>query len=41
MDYNPREFPPFVKTWPQLYGVVLGALVVEIVLFYVLMRLFS
>jgi len=41
MEHNPREFPPFVKTWRQLYMLVMGALVVEIILFYALMVWFS
>ena len=41
MTNNPREFPPFVKTWRQLYFLVIGALLIEIILFYVLMRWFS
>jgi hypothetical protein len=29
--------PPFVKTWPQLYALVIGTLLVLIVLFYLFM----
>ena len=32
--------PPILKTWPRLYGAVLTALVVEILLFYALTRSF-
>ena len=32
--------PPILKTWPRLYAAVLGSLVAEIVLFYVLTRAF-
>ena len=32
--------PPILKTWPRLYGAVLLALAVEIVLFYLLTRAF-
>lgn len=38
MESNPTELPPFIKTWPQLYWLVMGALLAEIVLFYLLMR---
>lgn len=32
---DPREgLPPFVKSWPQLYAVVLTELVVLVGLFY-------
>jgi len=40
----PDEFsdlPPFARSWPQLYTIVLGSLVVEIALFYALMRWLS
>lgn len=34
-EENPNEgLPPFVKTWEQLYGVVIAELVVLIGLFY-------
>ena len=29
--------PPFVRTWPQLYGLVIGTLVLLIALFYAFM----
>jgi len=32
--------PPILKTWPRLYAAVLGALVAEVVLFYLLTRAF-
>ncbi|WP_165940171.1 hypothetical protein [Dyadobacter psychrotolerans] len=33
--------PPFVKNWPQLYGLLLGTLVVLIVFFYLFMKHFQ
>ncbi|WP_262889942.1 hypothetical protein [Spirosoma taeanense] len=41
MSETPPELPPFVRSWPQLYAIVIGCLVVEIILFYVLMRWLS
>lgn len=35
------DLPPFVSSWKQLYAIVIGALLVEIVLFYYLMISFS
>ena len=32
--------PPILKTWPRLYGAVIAALAIEIVLFYLLTRAF-
>lgn len=29
--------PPFVKTWPQLYLIVIGTLLLMIILFYAFM----
>ncbi|WP_165933404.1 hypothetical protein [Arundinibacter roseus] len=29
--------PPFVKSWPQMYGLILGVLVAMIVFFYAFM----
>ena len=33
--------PPFARSWSRLYAIVIGSLVVEIVLFYGLMRWLS
>lgn len=33
--------PPFVSSWKQLYGVLIGALLLQIVLFYVFMTHFQ
>ena len=33
--------PPFARSWPRLYAIVISSLVVEIVLFYGLMRWLS
>ncbi|WP_461140818.1 hypothetical protein [Spirosoma pomorum] len=41
MPDQPNDLPPFVRSWPQLYAIVVGALVVEMILFYVLMRWLS
>ncbi|WP_461099311.1 hypothetical protein [Spirosoma luteolum] len=41
MSDNHSDLPPFVRTWSQLYAIVLGSLLVEIILFYVLMRSLS
>ncbi|WP_256432997.1 hypothetical protein [Spirosoma foliorum] len=41
MPETPTDLPPFVRSWPQLYAIVIGSLVAEIVLFYVLMRWLS
>jgi hypothetical protein len=41
MPDNPTDLPPFARSWAQLYAIVIGSLVVEIVLFYVLMRWLS
>lgn len=35
------DLPPFVRTWPQLYGLVMGSLALEIIVFYLLMQVFS
>jgi hypothetical protein len=35
------EQPPVGQSWPLAYGLVAGALLVEIVFFYALMRYFS
>ncbi|WP_262887033.1 hypothetical protein [Spirosoma arboris] len=41
MPETPTDLPPFVRSWPQLYAIVIGSLVAEIGLFYVLMRWLS
>ncbi|WP_298609759.1 hypothetical protein [uncultured Spirosoma sp.] len=41
MTRNPTDLPPFVRSWPQLYAIVIGSLVVEMLLFYGLMRWLS
>ena len=41
MPENPDGLPPFARSWLQLYAIVIGSLVVEIVLFYGLMRWLS
>lgn len=30
--------PPFIKSWPQMYRLVIGTLFALIVLFYLMMR---
>ncbi|MFD1140321.1 hypothetical protein ACFQ4C_04345 [Larkinella insperata] len=35
------DLPPFVRSWRQLYMLVIGSLLLEIVLFYGFMRYFS
>lgn len=41
MPQTPTGLPPFVRSWPQLYAIVIGSLVAEIALFYALMRWLS
>jgi len=41
MSETPDELPPFARSWPHLYALVLGSLALEISLFYVLMRWLS
>ncbi|WP_460910823.1 hypothetical protein [Spirosoma areae] len=41
MPENPSDLPPFVRSWNQLYAIVMGSLVAEIGLFYALMRWLS
>ena len=41
MTENSNDLPPFVRTWSQLYAIVIGSLVAEIALFYALMRWLS
>lgn len=39
---NPNEgLPPFIKSWPQMYAIVIGTLFVLMFLFYVMMRYFA
>jgi hypothetical protein len=33
--------PPFVSSWKQLYAVLIGALALQIVLFYLFMTYFQ
>jgi antibiotic biosynthesis monooxygenase (ABM) superfamily enzyme len=33
--------PPFIKSWPQMYAIVIGTLFVLMLLFYVMMRYFA
>lgn len=41
MPDTPADLPPFARSWPQLYAIVIGSLAVEIILFYGLMRWLS
>lgn len=41
MTETPTDLPPFARSWTQLYAIVIGSLVAEIVLFYALMRWLS
>lgn len=41
MNEDLRDLPPFARSWPHLYGIVIGALAVEIILFYWLMTALS
>ncbi|MBC3791836.1 hypothetical protein [Spirosoma utsteinense] len=41
MPENPSGLPSFIRSWRQLYAIVLGCLVAEIGLFYALMRWLS
>ena len=36
-----KELPPFVKTWKQFYGLLIGWLVLLIILFYAFTRYFE
>jgi hypothetical protein len=36
----PDERPPILGTWPRLYGAVLAALALEVILFTILTRSF-
>ena len=33
--------PPILRTWPNLYAAVLGALAIEVALFYLFTRIFA
>ena len=41
MPDTPADLPPFARSWPQLYAIVIGSLVIEMGLFYALMRWLS
>ena len=41
MPENPTDLPPFARSWTQLYAIVIGSLVAEIILFYGIMRWLS
>ncbi|MGM9509976.1 MULTISPECIES: hypothetical protein [Larkinella] len=41
MTQNSTDLPPFVRSWRQLYSIVIGSLLLEIILFYGFMRYFS
>ncbi|GAB3699447.1 hypothetical protein GCM10027592_25530 [Spirosoma flavus] len=41
MPEDTTDLPPFVRTWAQLYAIVIGCLVLEMLLFYGLMRWLS
>lgn len=41
MTENNTGLPSFIRSWNQLYAIVMGSLTVEIILFYVLMRWLS
>ena len=39
---NEQEgLPPFIKSWPQMYAIVIGTLFVLMVMFYAMMRYFA
>ncbi|WP_255772813.1 hypothetical protein [Tellurirhabdus bombi] len=38
---NETDLPSFVRSWRQLYAIVIGSLILEIVFFYGFMRYFS
>ncbi len=38
---QPDEPPPIFRTWPRLYGAVLGYLAALIALFYLFTRIFE
>ncbi len=41
MHHDTDDLPPFVHSWPQLYAIVIGGLLLEIILFYGIMVWFS
>ena len=41
MPDNRSDLPPFARSWSQLYAIVIGSLIAEIALFYLLMRWLS
>ncbi|WP_221391306.1 hypothetical protein [Dyadobacter sp. NIV53] len=43
-DQTPQDrdgLPPFVKSWPQLYAMLIGTLILLIFLFYLFMTHFQ
>ncbi len=40
-DEVKNDPPPFLKSWKQLYAIVIGELVILIVLFYWITKFFS
>ncbi|WP_460674127.1 hypothetical protein [Larkinella ripae] len=41
MTPAPTDLPSFVRSWRQLYLLVIGSLLLEIILFYWFMQYFS
>jgi hypothetical protein len=42
MKTNPQDgLPPFIKSWPQMYALVIGFLVATMLFFYWLMQTFN
>ncbi|WP_255472417.1 hypothetical protein [Larkinella humicola] len=41
MTQKSTDLPPFARSWRQLYSIVIGSLLLEIILFYGFMRYFS
>ncbi|MGV3560289.1 hypothetical protein [Larkinella arboricola] len=41
MHQSDPDLPPFARSWRQLYFLVIGSLLLEIVLFYGFMQYFS
>lgn len=40
-EYTTNELPPFIKTWRQMYSLVIATLFIQILLFYWITQLFS
>jgi hypothetical protein len=40
-EYSTRDLPPFIKTWREMYLIVIANLLGQILLFYWITRLFS